>query len=116
MDDGLEGRIRDDGLVKGILLGNVFDNGKIKLVRLVAGVSLLDLVGLGLGTNGGDDTVATLKEDVQDVCGDEARASSEKNAGHCVDMVVSVGFWYFERIEVLELPAIAIYVCLSHQW
>jgi hypothetical protein len=60
--------------------------------------------------------VATLKKDIQDVCGDEARASSEKNAGHCVDMVISLEFWYFERTEVLELPAIVIYVCLSNQW
>jgi hypothetical protein len=49
VDDGLERRVRDDGLVKGILLGNVFYDGEVELVFAVTGVGLCDLVGFFLG-------------------------------------------------------------------
>ena len=82
VDDGLEGRIRDDGLVKGILLGNVFDNGEVELVFAVAGVCFCDLVGFFLGADGCDDAVAVFEEDVEDVGGDETGATGEKYACH----------------------------------
>lgn len=90
VDYSLERRVRDDGFVESILLSNVFDDGKVKLVRVEAGVSLLDLVGLCLRANSGDDTVTTLEEDIEDVGGDEARASCEKYAGHCEFVLVGI--------------------------
>jgi hypothetical protein len=71
MDDGLERRFRDDGLVKGIFLGDVFYDGEVELVFAVAGVRLCDLVGFFLGADGCNDAVAVLDEDVEDVsCND----------------------------------------------
>lgn len=77
VNDGLERRVRDDGLVESTLLGNVLYDGKVQLVRAIAGVSLLDLIGLLLRANSRDNTVATVKENVQKVGGNEAGASSE---------------------------------------
>ena len=112
MNNSLERRVRDDGLVESILLGNIFDNGEVKLVRLEAGVSLLNLVGLCLGANSGDDTVATLEEDVEDVGGDKARASGEKYASHYE--LVMVGIWYYESEEVLVSTVIVIYLTCAY--
>jgi hypothetical protein len=61
VDDGFEGRVRDDGFVKGTFLGNVFDDGEVELVFAVAGVGLCDLVGFFLGADGCDDAVAVLE-------------------------------------------------------
>ena len=69
VDDGLEGRVRDDGLVKGIFLGNVFYDGKVELVFAVAGVGVCDLVGFFLGADGCDDAVPVLEEEIEDVGG-----------------------------------------------
>ena len=61
VDDGLERRVRDDGLVKGILLGNVFYDGEVELVFAVTGVSVCDLVGFFLGADGCDDAVPVFE-------------------------------------------------------
>jgi len=82
VNDGLEGRVRDNSLVEGVLLRDVLDDGEVELVLAVLGVSLLDLVGLLLGADGGDDAVAVLEQDVEDVGGDEAGATCEQYAGH----------------------------------
>lgn len=73
----LEWRVRNDGLVKSTLLGDILHDGKVKLVRAIARVSTPDLLGLLSRANGGDDAVATLQKNVENVCGNEARASSE---------------------------------------
>lgn len=77
VNDGLERRVRNDGLVKSTLLGDILYDGEVELVRAVAGVSLLDLVGLLLRANSRNDTVATVKENVQNMGGNEAGTSSE---------------------------------------
>ena len=71
MDDGLEGRVRDDGFVKGIFLGDVFYDGEVELVFAVAGVGFCDLVGFSLGADGCDDAVALLQQVFEDVGGDD---------------------------------------------
>jgi hypothetical protein len=71
VDDGLEGRVRDDGFVKGIFLGDVFYDGEVELVFAVAGVGFCDLVGFFLGADGCDDAVALLQQVFEDVGGDD---------------------------------------------
>jgi hypothetical protein len=82
VDDGLKGRVRDDGLVKGIFLGNVFYDGEVELVFAVTGVGLCDLVGFFLGADGCDDAVAVLQKEIQNMRGDKARAAGEEDTGH----------------------------------
>ena len=71
VDDGLEGRVRDDGLVESIFLSDVFYDGEVELVFAVAGVGFCDLVGFFLGADGCDDAVALLQQVFEDVGGDD---------------------------------------------
>ena len=73
VDDGLEGRVRDDGLVESILLGDVFHDGEVELVFAVGWVGFCDLVGFFLGAHGCDDAVPVFEQDVEDVGGDDCR-------------------------------------------
>ena len=72
MDDGFEGRVGDDGLVKGAFFGNIFDYGEGKLVLAVFGVGVLDALGFVLGAHCCDDRMAILEQRFEDVCSDEA--------------------------------------------
>lgn len=61
--------------VKGTLLRNILDDAEIQLGRGGVGVRISDLLSLCLGTNGGDDTVATFEKDIEDVRCNEAAAT-----------------------------------------
>lgn len=55
VNDSFKWRIRLDSLVESTLLRNVFHDREIKLVLAIAWVSFLDLIGLFLAADGGDD-------------------------------------------------------------
>jgi hypothetical protein len=61
-----------DCFIKSTFLGDVFYNLELDLGIWVC---LGNLVGLCLGTNCGGDLVSMFKEDIENVSGDEARAS-----------------------------------------
>lgn len=61
--------------VKGALLRNILDDAEIQLGLWRVRVCISDLLRLLLGAHGGDDGVAALEEDVEDVGGDEATAT-----------------------------------------
>lgn len=75
MNNGLEWWFRDHRLVESSLLGNILDDGEVKLVVWHVGVSLLDFVCLLLRSDCSDDAVAVLKERVEHMGCDEAGAS-----------------------------------------
>lgn len=55
-----------------VRLGNIFNNSKRQAILVDIWVGLLDGVGLGLRSNGGDDGVAAGQEGFQDMGSDEA--------------------------------------------
>lgn len=77
MDDGVEGRVCLDHLVKSRLLSDVLHNDIVELVLADLGVVLQDVLALGFGSDARDDGMACFEKFIDDVSGDEAPRWSE---------------------------------------
>jgi len=74
MDHGLE-TVNLDRLVESAFLCNVFDDAEVEFGGGGVGVRFLDFACFVLRTNTGDYSVAMLKQNIEDVGGDETTAS-----------------------------------------
>ena len=82
MDHSIEGGITFHGFRESTFLGDVGNYGEVEAVFADVGVGFGEVVGFFLGADGGYYAVTALKEDVEDVGGDEAGAAGEEDAAH----------------------------------